>query len=140
MIHLKGTETVARRCSVKKVFLEILQNSQENTCFKVSFLIKLQGEASNFNKKETLTQGISFEFYRISKNSFSYKTPPVAASDGRICFKYPFKKHQIEMSRGSLQNESNVMFAEGFLRGLFVLNISLWFIKNIKEVAIRGVL
>ena len=36
------TEAVARRCSVKKVFLDISQNSQENTCVKVSFLIKLQ--------------------------------------------------------------------------------------------------
>ena len=35
-------EAVARRCSVKKVFLEILQNSQENTCARASFLIKLQ--------------------------------------------------------------------------------------------------
>ena len=34
-----------RRCSVKKVFLEILQNSQENTCVRVSFLIKLQASA-----------------------------------------------------------------------------------------------
>ena len=36
------TEAVARRCSVKKVFLEISQYSQENTCAKISFLIKLQ--------------------------------------------------------------------------------------------------
>ena len=35
------TETVVHRCSVKKVFLEISQNSQENTCARVSFLIKL---------------------------------------------------------------------------------------------------
>ena len=28
----KKTETVAQRCSVKKVFLEISQNSQESTC------------------------------------------------------------------------------------------------------------
>ena len=35
---------VAQRCSVKKVFLEIKQNSQENTCVRVSFLIKLQAE------------------------------------------------------------------------------------------------
>ena len=35
-------EVVAQRCSVKKVLLEISQNSQENTCAKVSFLIKLQ--------------------------------------------------------------------------------------------------
>ena len=30
------------RCSLKKVFLEITQNSQENNCARVSFLIKLQ--------------------------------------------------------------------------------------------------
>ena len=35
-------ESVVRRCSVKKVFLQISLNSQENTCNKVSFLIKLQ--------------------------------------------------------------------------------------------------
>ena len=35
------TEAVVQRCSAKKVFLEILQNSQENTCARVSFLIKL---------------------------------------------------------------------------------------------------
>ena len=29
----------------KRVFLEILQNSQENTCARVSFLTKLQAEA-----------------------------------------------------------------------------------------------
>ena len=36
------SEAVAWRCSIKKVFLEILQNSQENTCGRVCFLIKLQ--------------------------------------------------------------------------------------------------
>ena len=35
-------EAVVWICSVEKVFLEILQNSQENTCARVSFLIKLQ--------------------------------------------------------------------------------------------------
>ena len=39
---LVDAEAVARRCSVKEVFLEILQNSQENTCARVSFSIKLQ--------------------------------------------------------------------------------------------------
>ena len=33
---------VVQRCSVSKVFLEILPNSQENTSVGVSFLIKLQ--------------------------------------------------------------------------------------------------
>ena len=34
-------EAVVHRCSMKKVFLEISQNSQENTCARASFLIKL---------------------------------------------------------------------------------------------------
>ena len=32
-----------RRCSVKKIFFEILQNSQEKTCARVSFLNKVAG-------------------------------------------------------------------------------------------------
>ena len=36
----KWTEAVAQRCSVKKVFLEVSQNSQKNTCARVSFLKK----------------------------------------------------------------------------------------------------
>ena len=36
------TKAVVRKGSVKKLFLEILQNSQENTCARVSFLINLQ--------------------------------------------------------------------------------------------------
>ena len=60
------SEVVAQRCSVKKVLLEILQNSQENTCARVSFLIKLQA----FIKKETLSQVFSREFCGISKNTF----------------------------------------------------------------------
>ena len=31
------TEAVTRRCSVEKMFVEVLQNSQENTCARVSF-------------------------------------------------------------------------------------------------------
>ena len=35
-------EAVARSFSAKKVLLEISQNSQENTCARISFLMKLQ--------------------------------------------------------------------------------------------------
>ena len=41
-MSLPWLEAVDGRCSVKKIFLEIAQKSQENTCAKVSFLIKLQ--------------------------------------------------------------------------------------------------
>ena len=53
----------------KKVFLEISQNPQGNTCARVSFLIKLQ--ASRFIKKETMAQVLSCKFREISKNTFS---------------------------------------------------------------------
>ena len=64
-------------CSVKKVFLKILQNLQESACGRVSFLIKLD---CNFIKKGTLTQLFSCEFCPIFKSTFSYRTPPVVAS------------------------------------------------------------
>ena len=44
----------------------------------MSFLIKLQ--ACNFIK-ETVAQVFSSEFCEISKNTHSYRTPPVAASE-----------------------------------------------------------
>ena len=62
------------------MFLEISQNSQENIRARVSFLIKLQVSACNFIKKETLADVFSCEFCEIRKNTFSYRTPPMAAS------------------------------------------------------------
>ena len=35
-------EAVTQSCSVKKGFMEISQNLEENTCARVSFLIKMQ--------------------------------------------------------------------------------------------------
>ena len=63
-------KAVAQRCSVKKVFLEISQNSQGNTSARVSFLITLHN----------LAQVFCCEFCETSKNTFSYRTPPVVAS------------------------------------------------------------
>ena len=63
------------------LFLVMLQNSQESTCARVSFLIKLH--EYNFIKKETLSQVFSCEFYEISKNTlntFSHRTSPVPVS------------------------------------------------------------
>ena len=51
------------------MLLEISQNSQENTCARASFLIKLQAEPCNFIKKETLAQVFSCEFCEFSKNT-----------------------------------------------------------------------
>ena len=75
------TEAVVRKCSIKNMFLEISQNSQKNTCAKVSFLIKLQPQTCNFIKKEALAELFSCEFCEISMNTFSYRTPPVVVSE-----------------------------------------------------------
>ena len=51
-------EAVAQRSSVKKMFLETSQNSQQNICARVFFA----GRPVTLLKKETLTQVISYEF------------------------------------------------------------------------------
>ena len=63
------------------MFLKISQNSQENNCAKVSFLIKLQASACNFIKKETVTQVFSCEFCENFKNKLFFRTILVAASE-----------------------------------------------------------
>ena len=59
-------------CSVKKVFLEISQSLEGNTYARVSFLLKKRKKRE---KKQTLTQVFSCEFYEISKNIFFDRTP-----------------------------------------------------------------
>ena len=66
------TEAVVRRYSAKKLFLKILQNSQENTCARASF-------EQTLLKKEILAHGFSCKFCKIFKN-ICYRIPPVAAS------------------------------------------------------------
>ena len=83
-LNQKMTEAVTRRCSVKKEFLESSKNTQESTYARVSFLINFI-LTSNFIKKETLAQVFSCEFYEISKNTFSYRTPQVAAFGRQRC-------------------------------------------------------
>ena len=65
---LLNLETVTGGVLQKKVFLKISTNSQENVCARVSFLIK------------TLAQVLSCEFCENFKNTFVYRTLPVAAS------------------------------------------------------------
>ena len=51
-LSLDASEAVAQRCSIKKLLLEISQNSQENTCARVSFLTKLQAWPATLLKKK----------------------------------------------------------------------------------------
>ena len=80
---LQNREAVIRRCSVKKVFLKISQNSQENTSTRVFFFNKVRPQVCNFIKKETLALVFSCEFCEIFKNTYLYRTCLVAASENR---------------------------------------------------------
>ena len=67
--------------TAKKLFLKISYKLQENTCVRISFLIKLQAETCIFIKKETVTQVFSCEFCEIFKNIFSIEHLRTAVSD-----------------------------------------------------------
>ena len=64
---------------IKKVFLEILQDSQENTCVWVTFL---SPETYNFIKKKTPTQVYFRQYYEIFKNA--YFTEQLCAIDSNL--------------------------------------------------------
>ena len=57
-------------CSVKKVFLEISQNSQENTCGRVSFLIKLQAPPATLLKKRLWHRCFPVNFAKFLRPPF----------------------------------------------------------------------
>ena len=63
-------EAVVERCSVKKVFLEISQNSQENTCARVSFLIKLQPKPAALLKKRLWHRCFPVNFVKFLRTPF----------------------------------------------------------------------
>ena len=67
----------------KKVVLRNFAKFTGKHVYQSLFLIKLP-EACNFIKKETMAQMFSCEFCEISRNTFSYRAPPVAASESRI--------------------------------------------------------
>ena len=67
---IKNLEAVVRRCSVKKLFLEISQNSQENTCVRVSFLIKLQATPATLLKKRLWQRCFPVNFAKFLRTPF----------------------------------------------------------------------
>ena len=63
----------------KGVLRNFAKFTGKSLCQSLSFN-KVAGLACNFIKKETLAQVFSYEFCEISKNTFYYRTPLVAAS------------------------------------------------------------
>ena len=70
MRSIKLWEAATRGVIWKKVFLEISQNSQENTCVRVSFLIK---DFFNFIKKRFWHRGFPVNFPKFLRTPF-YRT------------------------------------------------------------------
>ena len=87
-----------RRCSVEKLFLEISQNSQENTYARVSFLIKLQDSGLLFCKKDFLQNFVKFAGKHLCQYLFFNKVADLRAATllkkrlGHLCFPVNFAK------------------------------------------------
>ena len=76
--HLQKQSVVCSYSS-KQVFLKVSKTSQKSTCVGVPFIKTCQLTACNFIKK-TPSQVFSCEVCEILKNTFSYRTLPVAPS------------------------------------------------------------
>ena len=68
------TDVVTQKCSVKKVFLKLHKVHMKTPVPESLFSL------------EALAQVFSCEFSEIAKNIFSFRTPPVAASEIRFVF------------------------------------------------------
>ena len=68
-----------------RVLRKFAKSRAKHLCQSLFFnkFASLRPKVCNFIKKETLAQVLSCDFYAISKNTFSYRTPPVAASVNR---------------------------------------------------------
>ena len=103
---ISNAEAVAQRCSVKKVFLEILQNSRENTCARVTSVIKLQ--ACNFIKKRLRHRCFPMNIAKFLRTLILQNI-----SDG--CFRQKSEK----IIKNSTNNQSN--FKLGYLITFHIL-------------------
>ena len=84
------TSLFFQKQSKKRVLRNYIKFTGKHLC-RVPTLIELQTSSLQFCKKETLTHVFPCEFCKISKNTFSHRTPPVAAS----YFYHPYNFHKI---------------------------------------------
>ena len=73
IFELELKETVAKSCSVKKVFLEVSQNSQENTCARDSFLIKFY--VSGLRPATLLKKSLWHRYFPVNFAKFLRTSP-----------------------------------------------------------------
>ena len=123
------SEPVVQRCSVKKVLLEISQNSQENSCARDSFLTKLQALGLQlYFKKETLAQVLTCEFCEISRDTFFHRTPLVAASVLFCILSFSFSSFSpaFVFFIFQLQNFNKFCYAKPIISQPFLINKKNW--------------
>ena len=74
----------------------------------VKYYVVADDDTCNFIKKETLAQVFSSEFCEISKNTFSYRRTPVAASMVNY-FKQKFFRRRVERLHSSLKDIRSIL-------------------------------
>ena len=85
-LSLHMTEAATRGVLLKKVFLEISQNSQENTCARVSFLIKLQAAATASYMRHPVTAGINLFLLLFLEAAVSVECLEWFSETSLVCF------------------------------------------------------
>ena len=106
-------KVVARRCSVKKVFLEISQNSLENTNSRVSFLMRLR--PATLLKKRLWHRFIPMNLAKFLRTPFLTEYL-VTASD---CFWLYFKLKQNFQKKCIYWQKSVLCDIQFFIHSLF---------------------
>ena len=95
-----------RKCSTRKLFLKILQYSQENTCVRISFLIKMQVFRPPALLKRNSNTGVFCEHWKIFKNTYFEEYLRRAASESFTwTFSYMNKSHR-KWKRRFLRNKT----------------------------------
>ena len=75
MFNSEKPEAVVWKCSVGKMFLEISQNSQENTCARVSFFNKVAGlRPATLLKKRLWHRCFAVNFAKFLRTPFLQNT------------------------------------------------------------------
>ena len=143
---LWNSRSSQRRCSIKKVFLQIPQNSQEITGARVSFLIKLQF----YEKRDSGAVVFLWILRNLQEGSF-YRTPlgdcfwnSQKTVIQKNCFEYLNKSLMMDSflvkfwadssnvtKKDSITSFSREIFFVKVCRTYFLQTISAWFIHNI---------
>ena len=121
-----------QRCSAKKVFLEISRNSQETTCARISFLIKLQAAPATLLKKRlwhrcfpvNFTKSIRTPFLRNISGSCFLSIPQ--ATPKLSCGEYEY----IYLEPKNCFAHENCVINSGLSWRKVVLKMSAKFLKN----------